>query len=220
MSTTFRMVDDPAEVMAQVQDLQESAGDGLLQLTASSVDRCVVAGVSRYADQFGLRTVLVRPCRRRTTVGVARGDLDDLPAEVTAVLDGIRTRFQVPDDPLPTDDVGPILVEDALLLADRLRAGDQEQVAEVLTLIGRPATPPWLRDLAFGARLRLTACLLRRRSAEILSDLVVTDLGWGRLDLETAGLHYTGLPIGAVCDELESACRRWMSATRSTQEVC
>lgn len=200
-----QVVTDPGAVAVELHAVHRATPDGVLHLTASSPGRCLGAVASVDEESFTLRTASLRPARPE--IGLTSGPVAELGAEVSSVLDAASAADPAgPPVPHPGATPRPLLPEDALLLADLVRDGDPERLREGLDLTGCPRPPRWLRDLAFGARLRITACLVDRSGARVFADAVMTDQGWGCLDLHAGLIRFTPLTADDVRRMLQQAC--------------
>ncbi len=213
------LVTDPIGLATEVRAVQDALRGGVLQLAASAPARQLGAIACIADGMFTLRTASLRPARPE--IEVAHGPAESLAAEVTCVLDGSAAADPAPSpSPATSTPPDPLLAEDALLLADLVRGGDPERLRAGLALTGCSGTPRWLRDLAFGARLRLTACLVDGSGPQTLIDTVMTEQGWGELDLHRGVIRFTPLSLADVRDRLHRACGRFARSAHPHEEAC
>lgn len=214
------VVTDLGEIVAHISAIQDAVPDGLLQVVASSPERTTGSAVCVDGDRFTVRTVLLNPEPECPEIGVTEGDVADLADEVASIVHHTVDDSMLLDAPTPVAPGPELLAEDAVLLAETVLEGDPDKERQVLDLLELPATPRWLRDLAFGARLRLTVCLLDIWEVEQLAEVVVTDDGWGRLDLHGERLRFTPLTTRDVQRQLRGACARFVQRHGHAEVTC
>ncbi len=214
------MVADLGQALAHVGAIQDAMSDGLLQIVASSPERTTGSAISLDGDTFTVRSAVLWPEPERLELGITEGGVIDLADEIASIVHNPPCPAAASELPASVAPGRPLLAEDAVLLAETVVGGDPDKEQQVLDLVGLPATPRWLRDLAFGARLSLTACLLDIWHLEILTVAVVTGDGWGRLDLHDGHLRFTPLTTVDVQEQLRGACRQLVRHHDHTKAVC
>lgn len=155
-------------------DMLDSSTPRLHVVTATST-RIVSMRATYQGDAFVMAGGVVGG----DTVSALVGPAAALPGEIGQLLQTLSEATSVPLSPRFNN--LPVLVPDALVLADDVRAGAFDDLGVALRVAGLGTIPTWLGDLAHGVSATFLILVSDLHETRLGTHLIGLPCGWGRL---------------------------------------
>lgn len=177
-----------------------AAGVPQVRVIAATRTRVVTLNATYDGDDF----VMAGGAIGSATVIAMIGPACELPEELATMLTALGAATSVPATPRFA--ARPVPVPDALVLADDIWAGGDDDVLAALRAAHLDHVPTWLSDLAHGVSAAFLVLVSDEDGTRLGTHVVGVPSGWGHLEETADGLSMQPLDLGEIRAELQDIC--------------